>query len=209
MARTVVVHCDLCLEEGERTEAEELPPITIEGKRPRVLALCPDHKQDYYDPFVELVDDLAQEYPEDSSDSDEEEAWDDEPEDDEEAEEDSEDQPDEEGEASYDEADDVSEEASEEGDEDEDSDEEEADEEEETDEEADDDPEQIVAESPAMSAVPDEPDTARWDCPVDDCDKSYTASGDNRAEELKRLGNLHLATGHHLDKAARQELLSA
>jgi hypothetical protein len=60
-----------------------------------------------------------------------------------------------------------------------------------------------------MTDLPDEPDTARWSCPVDGCDKTYTASGDNRAEDLKRLGNLHLSTSHGLDKTARRELLSA
>ena len=156
--------CDVHLEEGQRVEAAELPPITIEGKGPRLLALCPEHKRAFYDPFVDLVEDLALDLPggrvqqQPSGDTQ------------------GEDQ----------------------------------------DETADqdlgstrDDPDQVVAESPAMTVVPDQPDTARWDCPMDDCDKSYSASGDNRAEDLKRLGNLHLSTGHHLDKAARLELLSA
>jgi hypothetical protein len=63
VARIAVVFCDLHLEKGERVQAEELPPITIEGKGPRVLALCPEHKRDFYDPFVELVDDLGQDVP--------------------------------------------------------------------------------------------------------------------------------------------------
>ena len=173
MARAVVVFCDLHLEEGQRVEAEELPPITIEGKGPRVLALCPEHKRDYYDPFMELVEDLAQEIPEEQSLE----------------------EPSEDGEAT----------AEDETPEDESAEDQTPDQE----EAASDDPEQVVAESPAMTVVPDEPDAARWDCPVDDCDKTYSASGGNRADELKRLGNLHLSTAHHLDKAARLELLSA
>jgi hypothetical protein len=175
------------LEEGQRVEAEELPPISIEGKGPRVLALCPEHKRDYYDPFMELVEDLAQEMPEEEAPSgtskksrketpqQEERTAEDETQDDESAEED---------ESAEDDASDQEEASS-------------------------DDPDQIVAESPAMTVVPDQPDTARWDCPMDDCEKTYSASGGNRAEDLKRLGNLHLSTAHHLDKAARIELLSA
>ena len=158
MARTVMVLCDVHLEEGKRVAAEELPPIEIEGNGPRVLALCRRHKREYYDPFVDLVDDLAR----DLSDESPREAGP-EPQDEE---------PDHDGSER-------------------------------------DDQESVVEESPAMSVVPDQPDTARWDCPLDDCDKSYSASGDTRAEELKRLGNLHLSTSHHLDKAAREEMLSA
>ena len=158
MARTVMVLCDVHLEEGKRVAAEELPPIEIEGNGPRVLALCREHKREYYDPFVDLVDDLARDLADESPRETGPEAQNEEPEQD----------------------------GSER-----------------------DDQESAVAESPAMSVVPDQPGTARWDCPMDDCDKSYSASGDTRAEELKRLGNLHLSTSHHLDKAAREEMLSA
>ncbi|QNN53329.1 hypothetical protein [Nocardioides mesophilus] len=176
MARTVVVLCDVHLEQGRRVKAEELPPVAIEDKGPRVLALCAACRRDYYDPFKQLVEDLAQELPEQdaplSGPGDEQE-----------------------GESG-------DEQEGESGDETEQQEPEE-------DEPQREDPERVIAESPAMQVVPDEPDTARWDCPMDDCDKSYSASGENRAEDLKRLGNLHLSTGHHLDKAARQELLSA
>jgi hypothetical protein len=159
VARTVVVLCDVHLEYGERVEAEELPPIRIEGQGSRVLALCKEHKREYYDPFVDLVDDLGQDLP-DGKEHPETKALDEE------------DQSPDEGQSA-------------------------------------DDPDRVVAESPAMKVVSGEPETAEWECPVDDCDKTYTASGDTRAEDLKRLGNLHLSTAHHLDKAARNEMLTA
>lgn len=161
MARRVVVLCDVHLEEGTRVEAAELPPITVEGNGPRVLALCEEHKRDYYDPFVELVEDLGL----DSA---------------------------EEGTSKAIPDDSAADPAHEDPD---------------ADEETGDDPQQVVDEAPTMTAVSG--DTARWDCPVDDCDKSYSASGEHRAEDLKRLGNLHLSTAHGLDKGARQEMLSA
>ena len=170
MARTVVVLCDVHLEEGKRVEAEELPPIVVEGRGPRVLALCAQHRHEFYDPFVDLVDDLAR----DESD----------------------DEPDQGGEAGGQLPDEQ----------------ESSDEEEESSDEQQppmDDPDRVVAETPAMTAVPNQPDTARWQCPVKGCDKSYSASCDLRADDLNRLGNLHLSTAHHLDKAARQELLTA
>ena len=163
MARRVVVLCDVHLEEGERVEAAELPPITVEGNGPRVLALCEEHKRDYYDPFVELVEDLGLDSAEEGT---------------------SKAIPDD------DSADDSA-----------------AEEESDAEQDTGDDPQQVVDEAPAMTAVSD--DTARWDCPVDDCDKNYSASGEHRAEDLKRLGNLHLSTAHGLDKGARREVLSA
>jgi hypothetical protein len=177
VARTVVVMCDLHLENGQRVEAEELPPITMEEKGPRVLALCPEHKREYYDPFAELVEDLGLEPPDAQAGQGSAEPK---PQGGGEAEEKSSD-----GEPTQDRSGDQDAEPSRE------------------------DPDRVVAESPAMTVVSDEPETARWDCPVDDCDKTYSASGENRAEDLKRLGNLHLRTVHDLDKAARLQLLSA
>lgn len=171
MARAVVVLCDVHLENGKRVRAEELPPIDIEGKGPRVLALCSQHKKEYYDPFVELVDDLARALSDgDAPVLDAGQGGTDQAEADDDADQ---------GETGS------------------------------PDRPSREDPERAVEESPAMTAVPDQPDTARWDCPVDGCDKSYSASGENRAEDLKRLGNLHLSTAHDMDKAARVELLSA
>src|SRR3954453_22174019 len=179
MARQIVVMCDVHLEQGQRVEAQELPPITVEGKGPRVLALCPEHKQDYYDPFVELVEDLGLETPEKNpTRAAPEEAQ----------------PPTSNGkEATATETDDSA------G----------GSEKQDVSESQREDPAQVIAESPTMSALPDEADAARWECPVDDCDKSYSASGEHRAEDLKRLGNLHLSTSHNLDKAARVDLLSA
>lgn len=179
MARQIVVMCDVHLEQGQRVEAQELPAITVEGKGPRVLALCAEHKHDYYDPFVELVEDLGLETPEKNPQR---------------ATPDGAQSPTTNGmeatatetnsSAGSMEQQDVSESQRE-------------------------NPAQVIAESPTMTAVHDEPDAARWDCPIDDCDKSYSASGEHRAEDLKRLGNLHLSTSHNLDKAARVDLLSA
>lgn len=165
MARALVVLCDVHLEEGQRVEAEELPPISIDGKDPRVLALCAQHKKDFYDPFLELVDDLARDPSDDDSDELPVGAAPESPEPERD--------------------------------------------EEEQDSSSFDDPDRVIAEMPSMRAIADEPETAQWDCPLDDCDKTYTASGDTRAEDLKRLGNLHLSRAHHLDKPARRELLSA
>ena len=181
MARIVTVMCDVHLEQGERVEAEELPPISIEGKAPRVLALCEEHKRDFYDPFAELVEDLAHD------------AEDDEPRP----------LPDDVR------ADDPADSSDAEGDKDEDEGDDREDHDRDDDQYGLDDPDEVIEETPSMSVVPGEEDTAEWACPVDDCDKSYTASGDTRAEDLKRLGNLHLSTAHHLDKAARVDLLSA
>jgi hypothetical protein len=187
MARTVVVICDVHQERGQRVECEELPPITIEGKSPRVIALCPQCKDEYYDPFKQLVDDLGLEV----SDGDDQQPTR------------TDDSPAEKAEKAG-EADAPSGEESDEVESSTDDQEEKDDEEPSTE-----DPDRIVAESPAMDVVRGEPDTARWTCPVDDCGKTYEASGEQRADDLKRLGNLHLSTSHHLDKAARLDLLSA
>ena len=170
MARRVVVLCDVHLEEGERVEAEELPPITVEGKSARILALCPEHKHDYYDPFVELVDDLGVDASDEGTTK-----------------------------AIHDKAPSAGAQPDEGS---EDTTDDDSGERDENDQAA-----LAVTESPTMTVVDD--DTARWDCPVDDCDKQYSAAGEHRAEDLKRLGNLHLSTAHGLDKGERREVLSA
>jgi len=179
MARKIVVMCDVHLEQGQRVEAQELPPISVEGKRPRVLALCAEHKHDYYDPFVELVEDLGVETPEKNA---------------------AKTSPYEAQQQTTDRAEATATETNDSAD---------SGEEQDVSESQGGDPAQVIAESPTMTAVRDEPDAARWDCPIDDCGKSYSASGEHRAEDLKRLGNLHLSTTHNLDKAARVDLLSA
>lgn len=62
MAREVVtrIWCDVCFHEGEHTEAEELPPVTIGNTKPRLLALCERHRKEFYDPFQQLLSELGQ-----------------------------------------------------------------------------------------------------------------------------------------------------
>jgi segregation and condensation protein B len=200
------VLCDVHLEEGKRVRAEELPPISMDDKGPRVLALCPRHKREFYDPFLELLDDLGTEADDDEPPAAvEDEADEDEGEEDE-AEE-HEDEANDEGDE--DDADDAAEDDDEDRDQGGDEDEDEAEKADDSEPAPFEDPDRLIAKSPTMSPVPDEPETARWDCPIDGCDKSYTASGKTRGEDLKRLGNLHLSTAHGLDKPARRELLSA
>lgn len=58
MARSTVTYifCDFCLGENDvQTEAQELPPITLGNAKPRLLALCKQHREDWYEPFVEAV----------------------------------------------------------------------------------------------------------------------------------------------------------
>jgi hypothetical protein len=57
MARRVITTmlCDPCLAEGNEVEGEELPPLPLIGNKPRILALCEDHRAEVYDPLVEMV----------------------------------------------------------------------------------------------------------------------------------------------------------
>lgn len=49
--------CDLCLElDGEQVEGEEMPPIMVGNKKPRVLAVCKQHQVDFFDKFVEVLE---------------------------------------------------------------------------------------------------------------------------------------------------------
>ena len=62
MAREIItsIWCDPCLKiDDVRTEGEELPPITIGNGKPRVLAMCKQHRTDFYDPFVDAVMELG------------------------------------------------------------------------------------------------------------------------------------------------------
>lgn len=62
MARRVIVEtlCDPCLKAGSEVEAEELPPLNVVGNKPRIMALCPDHRVQVYDPLVEMVKEFGQ-----------------------------------------------------------------------------------------------------------------------------------------------------
>lgn len=58
MARDVVTYiwCDFCLgQDDTKTDAEELPPITVGTNKPRVLALCKEHRETWYEPMVEAL----------------------------------------------------------------------------------------------------------------------------------------------------------
>lgn len=59
MAREIkqLIWCDLCMEiDGVQTEAEEMPPVTIGNKKPRVLAACKEHQVEFFDKFVEILE---------------------------------------------------------------------------------------------------------------------------------------------------------
>lgn len=58
MVRDVVtfIWCDFHLgQEDIKVEAEELPPITIGNAKPRMLALCKEHRESWYEPMREAV----------------------------------------------------------------------------------------------------------------------------------------------------------
>lgn len=62
MAREVIVRtwCDPCLAEDRHTEAEELPPLALTGRKPRVVALCEVHRKELFDPLAQLLADHGQ-----------------------------------------------------------------------------------------------------------------------------------------------------
>lgn len=62
MARRVIVEtlCDPCLAQGTEVAAEELPPLPLIGNKPRVLALCPDHRAEVYEPLLAMVKEHGQ-----------------------------------------------------------------------------------------------------------------------------------------------------
>lgn len=67
MARELVTNiwCDVCLSDDEETtytHAEEFSPITLPNMKPRVIALCTEHRE-LYDRFRALVADLGQVVP--------------------------------------------------------------------------------------------------------------------------------------------------
>lgn len=58
MAREIVISvlCDACLRHEIRTEATELPPLSLAPTRkPRVLALCDPCKKELYEPLLLLL----------------------------------------------------------------------------------------------------------------------------------------------------------
>lgn len=60
MARAIIVHtwCDPCLAEDKTVDATELAPLAlpeVPGSKPRVVALCPEHRQALYQPLVDLL----------------------------------------------------------------------------------------------------------------------------------------------------------
>lgn len=65
MAREIIttILCDVCLNDeeiDEKVEAVEMPPVSIGGAAPKVVALCEEHKADYWEPFIVLLDNLGQ-----------------------------------------------------------------------------------------------------------------------------------------------------
>lgn len=61
MAREVITRtlCDVCLQDDERTDAEDTPPVTIGGSPAKVVALCKDHRSSFEE-FEELLTNLGQ-----------------------------------------------------------------------------------------------------------------------------------------------------
>lgn len=62
MSRRVIIEtiCDPCLKAGQEVEAIELPPVTLFGNKPRLLALCEAHRAEVYDPFLNMVKTFGQ-----------------------------------------------------------------------------------------------------------------------------------------------------
>lgn len=69
MAREIItqIWCDICLEEETYTSATETPPIILGIWKPRVLALCPVHRKEVYEPLEQVVRELGQILPEQAS----------------------------------------------------------------------------------------------------------------------------------------------
>lgn len=62
MAREIElkIWCDPCMEiDGERVEGLEMEAVTIGNKKPKVIAMCPQHKEDFFDPFVEALQNMG------------------------------------------------------------------------------------------------------------------------------------------------------
>lgn len=64
MAKEVMTYtwCDICLEQDERTDAEEFT-IQINALKPRLLALCDKHRTEVLDPVRNLLPDLPKAEP--------------------------------------------------------------------------------------------------------------------------------------------------
>lgn len=63
MAREIElrVWCDPCMQiDGERVEGEEMLPIIIGRAKPKVIAMCTQHKEDFWDPFVEAIQKMGE-----------------------------------------------------------------------------------------------------------------------------------------------------
>jgi hypothetical protein len=71
VARQVIVRvlCDPCLAAEVETDGLELPPLKlaeISGK-PRVITLCEVHRKEFYEPFLEILQELGQPVDEDGN----------------------------------------------------------------------------------------------------------------------------------------------
>lgn len=51
----IKIWCDPCFAQDVKTEAEELPAVALAGSKPRVLAMCKEHRENLYDPFVSVL----------------------------------------------------------------------------------------------------------------------------------------------------------
>lgn len=62
MARRVTIQtlCDPCLKQDREVDGENLPPLTLIGSKPRIIALCPEHMVNIYKPLLEAVREFGQ-----------------------------------------------------------------------------------------------------------------------------------------------------
>lgn len=62
MAREVilVISCDLCQNlDDKKVDAKEMPPVQVGNNKARILALCPEHQEQFFDKFLEVLLDLG------------------------------------------------------------------------------------------------------------------------------------------------------
>jgi hypothetical protein len=66
MSREIVVWCDVCLSEDVRASAETLT-LSVDGRGPLALDLCPAHRDQYVKPLLELLVQSGQRVPSSAS----------------------------------------------------------------------------------------------------------------------------------------------
>lgn len=51
----IKIWCDPCNSQDIQAEAEELPPVALGHSKPRVVAMCKEHRENLYEPFVAVL----------------------------------------------------------------------------------------------------------------------------------------------------------